>query len=833
MSVNFITKNNKISINCRKICGKGDGVMKISVGKSRMSRKWENKEISWEEFCNMVKNTTRTSETVKEYKTMAKERQDSIKDVGGFVGGHLKDGRRKKGNVICRSMITLDIDYGKENLWEEITSSQDFKCCIYSTHKHSNKSPRLRLIIPLSRDVSEKEYEYISKAVAKELGEEMFDKTTHEASRLMYWPSTSMDGDFLFEQCDGQLLDADNYLKKYEKIKEEIMSKKEVEIIEKAVEKQMDPLKKDNLVGTFCRAYTIREAIETFLSHVYKPSLKEGRYDFVHADSCAGLIIYEEKFAYSHHATDPACGKLLNAFDLVSLHKFGTSTSAKNDSFKNMCQFIVEDKKVKIQLIKERRAKIKEEFGQGNEESCEVSKSRSNNEDIKKGDEDDSKESFDENFWEYNLELNSKGNIKDTLDNVVLIIKNDENLQNISFNCHKDTIDVRGKLPWDQMKEGWGDADYASLKVYISKKYKIYSPQKTKDAVVDVAKCRSYHPIKEYLESLPPWDKKPRVDNLLIDYFGAENTSYTKAVIRKTLLAAVKRVYKPGIKFDSVLILNGPQGIGKSTFFEKLGQQWFSDSLTITDMKDKSGPEKLQGYWILELGELAGMKKMEVETVKSFISRTDDKYRASYGISVESHKRQCVVVGSTNAEHGFLRDITGNRRFWPVKVSGTGKYKPWQLSKEEVDQIWAETLEISKTNEELYLKGEDAKMAIKEQCDAMETDDREGLIRAYLATLLPEGWDKMTLYDRRNFLKGGDFGRAVGKGRVKRRLVCNMEIWSECFGNEPSMMKSADSYAISAIMKKIDGWDRYSGNKSGIMALPIYGNQRCYEYIIN
>jgi putative DNA primase/helicase len=143
-------------------------------------------------------------------------------------------------------------------------------------------------------------------------------------------------------------------------------------------------------------------------------------------------------------------------------------------------------------------------------------------------------------------------------------------------------------------------------------------------------------------------------------------------------------------------------------------------------MKDKAGPEKLQGYWILELGELAGMRKTDVEVVKSFISRSDDKYRASYGVNVESHPRQCIIVGSTNAESGFLRDITGNRRFWPVRISGDGKRKAWQMSVYDVEQIWAETLVLYAKGEKLYLEGSDVELATNEQADAMESDEREG-----------------------------------------------------------------------------------------------------------
>ena len=150
-------------------------------------------------------------------------------------------------------------------------------------------------------------------------------------------------------------------------------------------------------------------------------------------------------------------------------------------------------------------------------------------------------------------------------------------------------------MPWDQLKDGWNDSDNAALKVYLSNKYGVYSPTKTKDAVLAVAAERAYHPIKEYLEALPEWDGIKRVETLFIDYFGAADNSYTRSVCRKSLVAAVARIYHPGTKFDSVPILNGPQGIGKSTFFAKLAGEWFSDSLTLTDMRDKSGPEKLQG----------------------------------------------------------------------------------------------------------------------------------------------------------------------------------------------------------------------------------------------
>jgi predicted P-loop ATPase len=362
--------------------------------------------------------------------------------------------------------------------------------------------------------------------------------------------------------------------------------------------------------------------------------------------------------------------------------------------------------------------------------------------------------------------------------------------------------------------------------MYFDKHYGIWSPAKIKDALLTAASERVFHPIKDYLEGLPVWDGTERVDRLLIDYLGAEDNPYTRAIMRKTLVAAVARIYEPGIKFDYILVLNGPQGIGKSTFFAKLGGKWFSDSLTVSDMRDKAGAEKLQGYWILELGELAGLRKIDVETVKSFITRTDDKFRQSYGINVESHPRQSVIVGSTNSTSGFLRDVTGNRRFWPVRVNH-GKKKVWEMT--DIDQIWAETLEKYKAGEPLILIGEEEKMAYEEQRDAMEADDREGLVEQYLEKPLPDKWPKMDIYERRSYLAGeSEFGESIPEGSNLRTRVCCLEIWCECFGKERNAIRRGDSYEIEGILMRLGGWKRYEGNKRGNMRFPIYNAQRAF-----
>lgn len=754
--------------------------MKIAYGNSRMEKKWKNNEISWEDFCKRVSTTQTTTETVDEYRKMSKPQQDSIKDVGGFVAGHLKAGRRKNGTVLCRSMLTLDMDHGSADILDELDMFNSHKMCIYSTHKHTPEAPRLRLIMPLTRDVSEDEYPAVARKVAQEIGMDMFDDTTYQPHRLMYWPSTSSNGEYIYRAMDGDVVDPDYYLGLYDDwhdVSTWPVSSRESEAVKKTASQQANPLTKDGVVGAFCRTYSIRDAIDKFLGDVYEPSAMEGRYDYIPADSSAGVIIIDEKFSYSFHATDPACGQLLNAFDVVRVHKFPDDDPKK--SFKAMAKFASSDEEVKLLIFKEKQESAAEDF---NEE--------------------------DPDAWKKKLEYEDKSlQLKNTLRNLTLILENDPKLRDIVFNQHLDGMEIKGDVPWKHPSKFWRDADDAQLISYVDENYGTFSQRNYDIAVAKVTDDRSYHPIREFLQALPEWDKVERVDTLLIDYLGAADNKYVRAVTRKTLCAAACRVLNPGCKFDTMLVLNGSQGIGKSTLIAKLGGEWFSDSLSLNDTKDKTAAEKLQGYWILEIGELAGLRKAEVETLRSFLSRQNDIYRASFGKRTTPHPRQCVFFGTTNAESGYLRDTTGNRRFWPVKTPGGGSKRSWDVTQEDVLQIWAEVMHYVKAGEKLYLDPEVEALAKAEQREAMESDEREGLVREYLEALLPDNWDDMDTFERRNFLDGTGKADIGKKGTVRRTQVCNMEIWCECFGKERSNLKRADSNELSGILVKL-GWMR-------------------------
>lgn len=388
---------------------------------------------------------------------------------------------------------------------------------------------------------------------------------------------------------------------------------------------QEDPLAKSGVIGAFCRTYSITAAIDKFLSDVYAPSVSEGRYDYIAGESTAGLVIYDDKFAYSHHATDPACGKLLNAFDLVRIHKFGSDDEKK--SYSEMADFASKDEAVRLLMTEERVVQASQEFS-----------------------EDDD--------WHKRLRYMTRSNLlENSVWNLNLILNNDPDFVGFAFNELANRIQVTDALPWDRPEGNlfWRDADTAQLKSLIDARYLPFSSRNHDVAFTKVADDRHFHPIRDYLDSVGEWDGEMRVEDLFIKYLQADDTPYVRAVTRKTAAAAVARIYKPGIKFDCVPVLDGDQGIGKSSIFKDLvTPEYYSESLSLTDMDDKSGAEKLQGFWIVEIGELAGMKKADIEKVKAFLSTADDKYRPSYGKTVESHPRQCIIIATVKRKRRSL-----------------------------------------------------------------------------------------------------------------------------------------------------------------------------------
>ena len=786
-----------------------DENLSIAIGLSVSSKVWKNTKTTWSDLVQKLATPVVTAETYKRFMSATKEEQSRIKDVGGFVGGFLTNGRRDKTNVLYRQLITLDIDFSHENLWWDFTVLYDWAAVIHSTHKSCPEKPRHRLIIPLDREVSQEEYQAIARKIAGDLNIDLFDQSTFDANRLMFWPSVSSDAEYYFEYQDGPFLEADYILGLYDDWRDTSewpTATDSTDVIMQAIKKQEDPEDKKGIIGVFCRTYTIQEAIETFLSDVYTPA-GEGRYTYINGSTAAGLIVYDDKFAYSHHGTDPAGGRLCNAFDLVRIHKFGHLDTGKEKedkdkkSFKAMEEFASKDSTTKKRIAEEKFAEAKFEFAE--EAKAEVP------------------EEYDTS-WTEELNANTKGEYDNSANNLNIILRHDQFLKDVfKLNIFDNKRYVTRSLPWRKVDtmEPVRDVDYSGVRNYIECVYGIVSSQKVDDALALEFEKKKFHPIREYIRA-QKWDGIPRVNTLLIDYFGAEDNAYTRAAIRKTLVAAVARVFEPGIKFDTALILVGEQGTYKSTFVKKLGMEWFSD--TFTTVQGKESFEQIQGAWLIEMAELSGLKKAEVESIKHYISKREDTFRPAYGRTVETYKRQCVFFGTTNNKD-FLRDPTGNRRFMPIDVRPEYVTKSVNddLTQDEINQIWAEAYQLYLAKEPLYLVGDEDIIAKIEQHKHSEADERKGIIEEYLNTKFPDDWDKMDLYDRRRWLEDP----LSKNGTVQKDFICIAEVWCECLGKDKTEMSRYNTREVNEILRSLPEWEAIASTKN----FPLYGKQKYYK----
>ncbi|MGI6085237.1 MAG: VapE domain-containing protein [Acetivibrionales bacterium] len=739
----------------------------------------------------MLKKVRRTKETVAVYDLLPKDKKDKIKNGRAFVGGHVKGGRRKKENIENRWLITLDAD----NADEDFIFNADLilggnAYVIYSTHSHRPHKPRYRLIVPMNRALSPDEYGAIIRKLAEKIGMTYFDKTTFEVHRLMYFPSCSNDAEPVLEISEGPFLDADSELKEYidwQDFEEWPRHPEEKTLDKTDISKLGDPTEKPGVIGVFCQVYGIHDGIQKFLCEIYEATKYDDRWTYTGGTSFGGLRVYDDAWAYSEHQSDPANdGHCHNIFDLVRIHKFGEldkevkahTPGNKYPSYKAMLEFAAQDPEVKKICL----ATALQEFAEADV----------NNEN-----------------WEDLLELNPKTMLPlATGKNVELLLRYGDFNGVLAYDAFGNTEVIRGDLPWrgrerpNRDYEPWLGSDDNRLLHYFNTKYNIKSASMIRNAFVEVTRKNTFHPIKEYLES-NTWDGVPRIETLFIDYLGAEDSHYTRQVTRKMLIAGVKRIYEPGCKFDYMLVLIGPQGAGKSSLIAKLGRKWFSDSLRNFDNKEAG--EHLQNAWIFELGELSALRKAEIEEVKAFLSKTEDRYRVAYDRIVSDFPRKCIFFGSTNNRE-FLKDTTGNRRFWPVDVNPENKkMSHWDhLTNEVVGQIWAEALELYRRGESLELDREAEKEAEKQQGLHMQDDPREGIIKEWLDT--PQ--DNLYL---------------PSDGEILEK-VCAAQIWAECLDNKKGTLKPWEAKEICSIMRKMPDWEEASKP----MRIQGYGQQKVF-----
>ena len=782
--------------------------LKIALGDTVRNPKVRNKTIDWPSFLDKLRSPVRTKETYKEYVAASKTRKNDIKDVGYYVPGHFSGGQRKKQYLSSRWAWTGDIDFAPVDGYLDAVKKafEGHAWAVHSSHMHNNGSPRLRLIVPFAREVSAEEYEAVARKLAARLDLDWFDDTTFEFSRVMYWPSASSDGDYVFDHADGAWIDPDQVLDEYDDwadITQWPVSSRAGERLHKAAEKAEDPRTKRGVVGAFCRAYSIEDAISEFLSEVYTQSdVAEGRYSYAEGTTANGVVVYDDgSFLFSHHGTDPCGGRLMNAWDAVRLHKFGhlDQTVSKDaaptsmPSFKAMAEWARDLPEVKQELV----ADIIGDFDDVDAEDMGAAE---------EADEfglDDEPEQSKEDATAAKralmaaLDIDSNDNIKANLSNLTHLLRHDPVIAG-SFGFNEFTSEICQRrplpnLPVRSKRDGdiWSDSADIWVKYRLERAYKTtFSTALVREGVDLVAGENKYHPLREHLETIK-WDGKPRVERLFIDYLGAEDTEYNRQVARKFMAASVARVFKPGTKFDNVLVLEGEQGARKSTFVRVLCYDWFTDSLGTFDDERKI-VEATGNVWMAEIPELHAYNKATMELQKAFFSRAEDKARKAYARREQVFPRQFVLVMTTN-DTEYLKDPTGNRRYWPVRL-GTKEIDIDGLKK-ALDQLWAEAVELYRAEEPLYLTGKALDQSKVEQSERVERDDLTGVVEEWLLQPVPE-----------SYLKDNELDVEFDtEPRVLRDRVCPLQVWTEVMGGSRERYGRKEAMRIKRMLAQIEG----------------------------
>lgn len=793
----------------------------ISTANSRKSLDWKATQITIPDLFQKLSVPSRGTETLAQYRAMKKQQQDILKDIGGFVGGALEGTRRKAGCVRSRSLVTLDFDSipsGATSSVLEAVKALGCCFCVYSTRKHTPEAPRLRIIFPSDRDMNPDEYEPCARYLADRIGINMADPTTFEVARLMYWPSCCADSEYVFKaDSEKPCFSVDSVLQQYVDW-HDCAQWPQVNGLDRPKQpgrKQGDPETKPGIVGAFCRTYDIYRAMEELLPGVYEPvDGSSDRYTYTGGSTTGGAVVYDSgKFLFSHHATDPCSGLEVNSFDMVRLHKYGElddeadPQTPKNrlPSFKAMCEYANSLNEVALRMYQDRQQAAVDDFkGVGTS---------------------DDSISAD---WRLKLKRNTTGSIVSSIENYALILENDPALTGrILRDGFADRALGIAPLPWggrsamqDGMRFLWSDSDDSGLRAYFERLVGGCQRGKLDDALADHFARHEVNPVMGYLNGLI-WDEQPRLDTLFIDYLGADDSPYVRTVTRKAFTAAVARAMNPGCKFDNMLILCGPQGIGKSTILDKMSRGFFNDSIRTFEGKEAS--ELLQGVWIVEVAELDAFRRSDVACIKQFLSLRADRYRASYGRRTGEHLRTCVFFGTCN-QLDFLQDTTGNRRFWPVDVGRNPREKSVfdDLTDDVIAQVWAEAKARWQAGEPLYLDSSMEAIAAEKQEEHRDASPLEGQIAEFLDRRVPDDWAAWSRDKRRDFWSGCAAGGSYTL--VERRDVCVAEVAVELLS-----MKDADLIdrrLTSGISKTLDrlGWERIGPRNH-----PLYGSQRMFR----
>ena len=747
------------------------------------------REASWEEFCEILKRKRSSAEKT---------------EFGMFLGGEAVNGRKKE-NVKSRTMAALDLDrisgVNTAEALEIITERfADYTFIAHTTHRSTNDAPRIRVIFPLDPiiddpDTIEGSYSATVAMLADMLPEKSwFDSASEKLAQCMVYPVRNPDGpEVQFAENDG---DSVTPIEPITIETQAAASEKQAQAASAATNN-----KPRAIVAAFNKVYTIRDAIETYCAAQWLPGSTPNRYTHAESSSQDGLAVLSDNIAYNFHASAPGSQRGMNAFDLVRLTLYGDRDAG------------IDLQQTPVDEIPSQAAML---------ELCRKDKR------VMKQLKDDKKAAPVITRGADGIERDERGRIATTLNNIIKVMRADSDLgPHIRYNTFTNRPVAGAGLPWGKKagEHNWTDTDTRRLRAYLEEKHgpgvRLRKDDVT-DAAMTIAHDNEYDSVVEYLEKLPKWDGKPRVDDLLIRHLEAEDTEYTRIVTRKHLVAHIARAMEPGCKYDTMLTLKGDQGCGKTQLIQNLmpSIEWYLEDLPDFN---KEGKRIIQGKWAVEMAELVAFRKSDKESFKRFLSQQKDTDRLPWDKFSTDMPRRCVFWGTTN-EPQFLRDETGERRQWPVACNAdvNNGSKVAEAVKSERDQIWAEALHYYREGCPLYLSPEENALLLAAQAQFKEVDTRLEELEDFLAQKVPDNWKDWTGSQKRAFFHREKYSYTTlphyDPNRMElRETITRREIWCECFDNDDRSPSRREGFDLSNLMNAIPGW------KYEVKTTRIYG----------
>lgn len=744
-------------------------------------------------------NTTALQYSLDDFLDMLKT-PGTQKNARSYLPGELRGHHRSGDNVIGRSVITLDLDGASAEGFTELLSYLDDVAVLWhTTFSHSPQKPSYRVLIPLDGMVTPDVYTRIVREIMRAVPQAAIDAASATPSQIMFTPAAKDESLYEYGSELNRPLASGSLFQSAPDSPEGVVSLGRV--------RKKDPLTLKGIAGEFCKHYQdLDELIEVFKL----PYERVGsRFRYIHADksSAPGMSPLPDAplLYFSNHGSDPASGRAQNAFDLVRIHKFGARDAGYEGAvIHSPSSLAMKNFLATHEGFRQRRA----DAAYGNmarpdaasiplTASEDVSTLTQEPEPAQESEEDEELGSGSLDWTSQLIRHEKTLQVEDRIENYDLIYQHDPIFRSLWWNLRGDyeaimsaDYDLRDGSP-PQVNE----ADVHGLKDHIERQYGIrrVSMQRVEGILARVRRERRIDPVKQYLQRLT-WDGIPRLETCLP---GAEDTPYNRMVAKRTLIGAVARAFKPGCKVDQSLILYGGQGVGKTTWIERMARGYTAG---LGNIQDKDTLITAARSWILVSDEGHALNNADFNELKDFLTRQRDVYRLPYDRSATEVPRRWVVWGTTN-DPMMLRERDGNRRFLIVDVleqMDFDKYTP-----EYVDQVWAEAVALYDDGNGERPVLSPAEEVLAEQARKSHTmeDNLVATITEALESPVPLAWERMSMPERIQWLQDRDMDAADKSApTAPRSFITPAAVWVEIMRKSLPDMSLRDQNRITAAL---------------------------------